>query len=89
MMKRHMNLKHSNVSSTLHNGEEHSQYINIMLDSQCKVHNENESQVQHCKDEETGDLLVSCGAKLKFELYRYNEVYQKNVKIGEQISILL
>ena len=36
-----------------------------------------------------GNLLVSCGAKLKFELQRDNEVYQKNVKIGEQISILL
>jgi hypothetical protein len=29
------------------------------------------------------------GANLKFELYRDNEVYQKNVKTGEQISILL
>ena len=41
------------------------------------------------KFEESGNLLVSCGAKLKFELQRDNEVYQKNVKIGEQISILL
>ena len=33
--------------------------------------------------------LVSCGAKLKFEPYRDNEVHQKNIKIGEQISIVL
>ena len=40
------------------------------------------------KVEESGNLLMSCGSKLKFELYRDNEVYQKNIKIGEQISIL-
>ena len=41
------------------------------------------NRTKHCKN------LVSCDAKQKFELYRNNEVYQKNVKIGEQISILL
>ena len=79
LLKRHMNSKHSNVSSTLHRGEEHPQYMNIIVDSQYKAHDENEQQAEYCKDEETGDLLVSCCAKLKFELYRDNEVYQKNV----------
>ena len=88
-LKRHMNSKHSNVSSTLHRGEEHPQYMNIIVDSQYKAHDENESQAEYCKDVKTGDLLVSCDAKLEFELYRDNDVYQKNVKIGEQISILL
>ena len=32
---------------------------------------------------------MSCGAKLKFELYRDSKVYKKNVKFGEQILILL
>ena len=89
-LKRHMNSKHSNVSSTLHHSEEPLQYVkNIMVDGQNKAHDENNSQAEHCKGEDTGGLLVSCGAKLKFELYRDNEVYQKNVDIGEQISILL
>ena len=68
LLKRHMNSKHNNVSSTQHNDEVKAE----------------DSEV-----EESGNLLVSCGAKLKFELQRDNEVYQKNVKIGEQISILL
>ena len=88
-LKRHMNSKHGNVSGTLHHGEEHPQYMNFMVDGQYKSHDENESQVEHCKNEETCDLPVSCDAKLKFKLYRDNEVYQKNVKTGEQISILL
>ena len=68
LLKRHMNSKHNNVSSTQHNDEVKAEDSEI---------------------EESGNLLVSCGAKLKFELQRDNEVYQKNVKIGEQISILL
>ena len=32
---------------------------------------------------------MSCGANLKFELYRENVMCQKNVKIREQTSILL
>ena len=44
---------------------------------------------KHFKVEESSNLLVSFGAKLKFELHRDNEVYQKNVKIGEKISNLL
>ena len=88
-LKRHMKLKHNNDSSTQHHGEEPLQYVNIMVDGQNKAHDENKSQAEHCKGEETGDLLVSCGARLKFELQRDDEVYQKNVDIEEQISILL
>ena len=61
LLKRHMNSKHNNVSSTQHNDEVKAEDSEI---------------------EESGNLLVSCGAKLKFELQRDNEVYQKNVKIG-------
>ena len=68
LLKRHMNSKHNNVSSTQHNDEVKAEDSEI---------------------EESGNLLVSCGAKLKFELQRDNEVYQKNVDIGEQISISL
>ena len=88
-LKRYMNSMHNNVSITLHHGKENPQYVNIIVDSQYKVYDENESQAAYCKDEETSDLLVSCGAKLKFELYRDNKVYQKNIKIRKQISILL
>ena len=34
-------------------------------------------------------MLLNDGANLKFELQRDDEVHQKNVDIGEQISILL
>ena len=60
LLKRHMNWKHYNVSSTHHHGEDLSD-----------------------------DLLLYDGAKLKFELQCDDEVYQKNIKIREQISILL
>ena len=67
-LKRHMSSKHNNVSSTQHHGEEPLHYVNIMVDGQYKAHDENESQAEHCKDEETGDLVVSCGAKLKLTM---------------------
>ena len=40
-MKRHSNLNHSN--DTLHHGEEHPQYMNIIVDSQYKAHDKHES----------------------------------------------
>ena len=41
-----MNFKHSNVSGTLQHGEEHPQYMIIMVNSQYKAHDENESQAK-------------------------------------------
>ena len=49
-----------------------------MVGSQYKADDENESQIEHFKVEESDDVLVSCGAKLKSKLYRENEVYKKN-----------
>ena len=57
---------------------ERPQCINLMVGSQYKADDENESQIEHFKVEESDDLLVSCGAKLKSKLYRENEVYKKN-----------
>ena len=39
-LKRHMNSKHNNVSSTQQCGEELSQNVNIMVDGQYKADNE-------------------------------------------------
>ena len=58
-LKRHMNSKHSKDNSVLYYGEEHPQCMNIMVDSQYKAHDENVSQAEHCKGEETSDLLDS------------------------------
>ena len=41
------------------------------------------------KVEVADELLETCDVNLKLELHRDNEVYQKNVEIGRQISILL
>ena len=46
-------------------------------------------QVVGSEIDESDDLLLNDGANLKFELQSDNEVYQKNVDIREQISILL
>ena len=88
-LKRHMNSKHNNVSSTQQCGEELSQNVNIMVDGQYKVDNENETKTETFKVEESGNLLVSFSAKLEFELQRDNEIYKKNVEIDEQISVIL
>ena len=73
LLKRHMNSKHSNNVSTQHHGQKRSQYMKLMMDSQYKTGNENESQADHYKAEELGNLLVSSEAKLKFELHRDNQ----------------
>ena len=49
----------------------------------------NELQAEGCKVEELNNLLVTYTANLNFELQHDSEMYQKNVKFGEQISILL
>ena len=49
----------------------------------------NELQAEGCKVEELNNLLVTYTANLNFELQHDSEMYQKNVNIGEQISILL
>ena len=61
--------------------------MNIMVDSEYKADDEKQSQAEHFKVDEWGDILISCGAKLKFELHRDNEVYQQNVTIREQILL--
>ena len=88
-LKRHMNSKHNNVSSTQDRGEELSQNVNIIVNGQYKADDENETETETFKVEESGNLLVSCSAKLEFELQRDNEVYKKNVEIGERISVIL
>ena len=88
-LKRHMNSKHNNVSSTQDRGEELSQNVNIIVNGQYKADDENETETETFKVEESGNLLVSCSAKLEFELQRDNEVYKKNFEIGEQISVIL
>ena len=35
-LKRHMNSKHSNVSSSLHHSEKHPQYMKVMVDVNIK-----------------------------------------------------
>ena len=45
-LKRHMNSRHNNVSSTQHRGEELSQNVNIMVDGQYKADDENETETE-------------------------------------------
>ena len=68
LLKRHMNSKHNNVSSTQHNDEVKAEDSEI---------------------EELDYTPLTHDAKLEFELQRDNEVYKKNVEIGEQISVIL
>ena len=63
-LKRHMSSKHNNVSSTQHHGEQPSQYVNIMVDSQYKADDENKIWAETFKVDESSNLLVSYGAKL-------------------------
>ena len=84
-LKRHMNSKHNKLSSTMWYREKGQQCRNLLDDSK---HN-NESIAEGCKVEVLNDSEVSYTANLKLEVQLHDEVYQKNVDIGEQISILL
>ena len=85
---RHVSLMHGNTKNSVWCKKERQQPSNLLMDSQ----HYNTVQVEVMKGneiEESDDLLLNDGANLKFELQRDDEMYQKNVDIGEQIFILL
>ena len=84
-LKRHVSLMHGNTKNYVQCIEDRQQPSNLLMDSQ----HYNKVQVEGSEIKESDDLLLNDGANLKFELQRDDEVYQKNVDIGEQISILL
>ena len=84
-LKRHIDAKHSNVGSDLHHTEIQQQNNNPMITDQHDYRVKEAS----AKREELDNLPDGNGVNIKLELHRDNEVYQKNVKIGKQISTLL
>ena len=84
-LKKHKDRKHSNSDTSLHHAEVHQPIADIVIDNQ---HND-EVKAKDSEIEELDHTPLHDGANLKFELQRDDEVYQKNVDIGEQISILL
>ena len=86
-LKRHIRLKHNN---TMLLGDKHQQQENVITENRYDVDDENESHAAESRFEESDDSLVDYdGVNIKLELHRDNEVYQKNVEIGKQISTLL
>ena len=69
-LKKHKSKKHSNLDASLHHGEVRQPIADLVIDNQ---HND-EVKAKDNEIKESGNLLVSCGAKLKFELQRDNEV---------------
>ena len=84
-LKLHMNSKHNKLSNTMQYREKGQLHSNVLVEFQ---HN-NEPLGEGCKVQELDDLEVTYTEDIEFELQRDNEVYQKNVDIGEQISISL
>ena len=84
-LKCHMTFKHGNINNTLHHRKCPPDFEMITNN---KRHN-NELLVEGFKVKEQDDSLMPCNANLKSVLQRDDEVYQKNVDMGEQISILL
>ena len=77
-LKRHLSSKHANDYKVLQHGN-----------TQHNANIEDEIRTETCKVEMLNELPVSDDAKLEFELQQDNEVYKKNVEIGEKISIIL
>ena len=84
-LKCHMTFKHGNINNTLHHRKCQPDFEMITNDAPYN----NKSFAEGCKVKELDDSLVTYTANLKFELKRDNEVYEKNVNIGDQIFILL
>ena len=84
-LKKHKDKKHRNFDSSLHHGEVHQPVVDLVIDNQ---HN-NEVKTEDSEINKLDYVALIHDANLQFELYRDNEMYQKNVKFGEQISILL
>jgi len=84
-LKRHLRLIHGNTKNSVQCKEERQQPSNPLIGSQ----HYNKVQAEGSEIGDSDDMLLNDSVNLKFELQRDNEVYQKNVKIGEQISILL
>ena len=76
------------MSNIAPNGDGCQQSGNLLVDVQRRSV-ENEVKAEDCEIEEMDYAPLTHDENLKFELHRNNEVYKKNVKIGEQISILL
>ena len=77
-LKKHKDRKHSNSDTS-------QPIADIVIENQ---HND-EVKAKDSEIEELDHTPLHDGANLKLELQRDDEVYQKNVDIGEQISILL
>ena len=84
-LKKHKIKKHSNFDTSLHHAEARQPIADIVIDNQ---HND-EVKAKDSEIEELDHTPLHKDTNLKFELQRDDEVYQKNVDIGEQISILL
>ena len=84
-LKRHLRLIHGNTKNSVQCKEERQQPSNPLIGSQ----HYNKVQAEGSEIGDSDDMLLNDSVNLKFELQSDNEVYQKNVKIGEQISILL
>ena len=80
-MKKHKSKKHSKFDTSLHLGEVRQPIADLVIDNQ---HN-NEVKVENSEIEELDYTPLTHYTKLEFELQRDNEVYKKNVEIGEQI----
>ena len=83
-LKKHKSKKHSNFDTSLHNGEVRP-IADLVIDNQYN----DEVKVEDSEIEELNYTPLTHDAKLEFELQRDNEVYKKNVEIGEQISVIL
>ena len=83
-LKKHKNRKHSNFDTSLHNGEVRP-IADLVIDNQ----HGDEVKAEDSEIEELDYTPLHHDAKLEFELQRDNEVYKKNVEIGERISIIL
>ena len=84
LLKRHMNSKHSNIGSTQHHWGVRQPIADLVIDNQYN----DEVKVEDSEIEELSYTPLTHDAKLEIELQRDNEVYKKNVEIGEQISII-
>ena len=81
-LKRHIRSKHGEINGIISS-----------IDNQCGQLKQNGEDFMNDGEgfrvEVADELLETCDVNLKLELHRDNEVYQKNVEIGRQISILL
>ena len=84
-LKKRKSKKHSNVDTSLHHGEVRQPMTDLVIDNQYN----DEVKVEDSEIEAINYTPLTHDAKLEFELQRDNEVYKKNVEIGEQISIIL